>query len=555
MSTQSYVNASDALPNLLYRILKRGEVTPSRNGETKELLMEQFTLRNPRQRYITTPGRRVSLPAQIAETMWLLAGRNDIGWLENYLPRAKDFSDDGEIWRGAYGPRIRKWQSFSREAEMNELEITEIDQLAHVVQLLKEDPGTRRAVITIYDPAIDSVGVSKDRPCNNWVHFVGRNGFLHGHVTIRSNDVFWGWSGINQFEWSALLEIVAGLVGMQVGTLTFSVSSLHLYDRHYDRAQELADSMRTTVPPTLKQAPGFKMRPGCELDSFDLLVQKWFRIEQTIREEPRGSAFMEISNFPEPMLQSWLFALYAWWHDDIKGIFEENSATRELAGTDLEACLLASPKRKKPMAERDAVAHGPVGLSTSVHYSPDGQGFVEFVAQLHREKHAAYGDSWKKRGEMLGIMANIARKMDRLGVAGGGDTAADTAIDLLVYLIKYRLWLCEQWSAPIPMAIQSISSEDLAFSDDPERVTEMLDYLPKMNISSVQDLLIISGLEANFRTLERVINDEETSLEREDVVDRMIPAAYTLALRLWTKEEKAKWKAENEKRIWKGYDA
>ena len=68
---------------------------------------------------------------------------------------------------------------------------------------------------------------------------------------------------------------------------------------------------------------------------------------------------------------------------------------------------------------------------------------MEFVAQLHREKHAAYGDSWKKRGEMLGIMANIARKMDRLGVAGGGDTSADTAIDLLVYLIKYRLWIWE----------------------------------------------------------------------------------------------------------------
>lgn len=537
MSTQSYVNASDALPNLLYRILKRGELVESRNGQTKELLMEQFTLRNPRQRYITTPGRRVSLPAQIAETMWLLAGRNDIGWLENYLPRAKDFSDDGEIWRGAYGPRIRKWSAWSDEHG----DIAETDQLAHVVNLLKSDPGTRRAVITIYDPAIDTQP-GKDIPCNNWVHFVGRNGFLHGHVTIRSNDVFWGWSGINQFEWSALLEIVAGLVGMQVGTLTFSVSSLHLYDRHFDRAQELADSMRTTVPQSLKQAPGFKVPNlyGDTVAELDNIIDKWFRIEQMIREEPRGSAWMEMQNFPEPMMRSWLFALYAWWHNDIKGIFAENSATRELIGTDLEACLAASPKRKKP----EPVAPPLVELGGET-FTTGGINFVEFVAQLHREKHAAYGDSWKKRGEMLGIMANIARKMDRLGVAGGGDTAADTAIDLLVYLIKYDLWIHEQ------------NSGDADLTDDPEYVTEVLKVLTGKNAWHLKaNNLKIIALDGNFDLLEKVVmGRDKYDVTRQNILDAMIPQAYSLALSLWTAEEKAKWKATNDKRIWKGYDA
>ena len=59
-------------------------------------------------------------------------------------------------------------------------------------------------------------------------------------------------------------------------------------------------------------------------------------------------------------------------------------------------------------------------------------------------KHAAYGDSWKRRGETLGILANVARKVDRLGKTDEHETALDTAVDLLVYLVKYEAWLRDQ---------------------------------------------------------------------------------------------------------------
>src|SRR5690606_27261083 len=67
--------------------------------------------------------------------------------------------------------------------------------------------------------------------------------------------------------------------------------------------------------------------------------------------------------------------------------------------------------------------------------------FLEAVVRLPDDKGKAYGGSWKKRGEQLSILPNIARKIDRLGVAGAGDTAADTAVDLMVYLAKYYQWL------------------------------------------------------------------------------------------------------------------
>jgi hypothetical protein len=74
---------------------------------------------------------------------------------------------------------------------------------------------------------------------------------------------------------------------------------------------------------------------------------------------------------------------------------------------------------------------------------------LSLLARLHRQKDAAYRDAWRKRGEVIGIFANIARKVDRLEVAlaeerpAGAEPLGDTAADLCVYAAKYLTWLAE----------------------------------------------------------------------------------------------------------------
>lgn len=506
--TYEYRNATEALPRLLERVLTEGHKTASRNGDTLELAMTQTTLAQP-DLYITTPGRRVSLPAQIAETMWLLAGRNDIEWLSHYLPRARDFSDDGKTWRGGYGPRLRCWEGGTND----------VDQMAHVVKLLKDDPTTRRAVLAIYDPSIDSTP-GKDIPCNNWVHLLPRDGVLHGHVAIRSNDLFWGWSGINAFEWTALLQVVAGLTGLRPGSITFSTSSLHLYERHFDRAQAIVDKVgRHPQATTFKASPRFTF-VGNGIQSFDALVARWFDIESLIRDNDPLTA-RAIQEFPEPLMQSWLYALQAWNMNDL-------ALAGHLRGTALFQALSTSPKAKAPAA-------APVQSTQASRIA-----FTGFATKLHAEKNAAYGDSWKKRGEMLGIMANIARKVDRLGVPGGGDTASDTAVDMLVYLIKYHLWLRQQAGAhDAPTEGQSHVSA----------VEWHLRHLERnAPDSGATDDQLINDLRAQFDVLEHLV--EEKRANRADHVAELIQDAYLLAVRLWAAEQ---WRAANATRSFDGY--
>jgi thymidylate synthase len=517
----TYRNANEALPDLLRRVLVDGHLTESRNGRTKELTMQQITLSDPSPAEITVPGRKVSLPAQIAETMWLLAGRNDIAWLQHYLPRAAEFSDDGETWRGGYGPRLRKWDT--SDAQDGDYVV---DQLAHVVDLLKADPNTRRAVLNIYNPTVDTAP-GKDIPCNNWVHLLPRDGVLHAHVAIRSNDLMWGWSGINSFEWTSLLTIVAGLTGLRRGSITFSISSLHLYEHHWDKARTvLAQSQDFHVPHFTKDNPEFNFSSG--LDTFDELVQVWFHLEGQIRKGGLSDALLHrVARFPEPMLRSWLLVLLAWHHDD-------HNLAYELRDTSLYAALRLSPKRKVPAPVQPA--------QPKVNRAE----FTVFCTKLHAEKNAAYGDSWKRRGEMLGIMANIARKVDRLGVPGGGDTAADTAIDMLVYLIKYNLWLRQQSGA---LDAPTVGQSHVYAVDAHLQFLETNG--PQLNELSSDDL--VREITAKFDTLELYVEEKRAS--RATLVESLIQLTYPLAVRLWGQEQlQAKWQAGNATRPFSGYD-
>lgn len=73
----------------------------------------------------------------------------------------------------------------------------------------------------------------------------------------------------------------------------------------------------------------------------------------------------------------------------------------------------------------------------------------EAIRVLHRRKDAAYRNAWKKRGEVVSILANIARKLDRIeNVIDGApatqdESILDTAIDMLVYSLKYQTFLAD----------------------------------------------------------------------------------------------------------------
>lgn len=561
-----FAGINDALPALASHLLTYGETVPSRNGNTLELCYPHIVFTHPLCREVVQPARAASLPAQIAETAWVLAGRNDIEWLSHYLPRAKDFSDDGETWRGGYGPTMRT------------LPGTYSDQLKHVVDLLKADPSDRRAVIDLYRQDRD-MKPGKDVPCNNWLHFLVRAGRLHLHVATRSNDFMWGWSGINAFQWSVLLEVVAKLIGVRVGQLHFSISSFHVYDKYTPKTG------RISAAEPIYYAPGVNRFRLTALGDLDAELALFFKVEEAYRNGESACASLE--QITDPMLREWLQVLRWWWVGDVEleGVVKtaaelspgrperkvEKPAHRpngpyppvgDIGGERCKRCgkdwpcpeapegsvaeswahnASAEPERilspdqlvrlKETMQPDESLLIEPGDSFTRErlgNWTSPGptstEAFKDYVVKLHNEKHEAYGDSWKRRGEMLGILANIARKIDRLG---GGETAdetsADTAIDLLVYLAKYRSWLLDQ----------SRPARD--YSDRPDEANAIIHNLKWGRYPNTSDQQLTDDLRSSFSALEYAAT--EAPRGRVSAVEAMLPVAFELAYRLWIKEQ------------------
>lgn len=80
---------------------------------------------------------------------------------------------------------------------------------------------------------------------------------------------------------------------------------------------------------------------------------------------------------------------------------------------------------------------------------PDLDAILALLTRLHARKTVGYGNAWRKRGELLSIFTNLARKYDRLvvalddGISSSDEALLDTAADLCVYAGKYLTWLAD----------------------------------------------------------------------------------------------------------------
>jgi thymidylate synthase len=236
-----------SLSEVTYKVLVKlnslDQTQSSRAGETRELSPHQFHLApglygEPDGTTILA-GRRNNPFATIAETLWVYAGRNDIGTLAKWLPRAKDYSDDGKVWDSGYGPRLRAWINHNFKT---------FDQLETVLRRLRAKPDSRQALITLWDPASDGVKEnSKDYACNILIHFLVRDGGLNVYVTTRSNDIIYG-VAINVFEWCFLGHYLAAQLRLPFRHYFQTGSSLHLYDWKEETAQRVTRYRYSPLP-------------------------------------------------------------------------------------------------------------------------------------------------------------------------------------------------------------------------------------------------------------------------------------------------------------------
>lgn len=225
------------------------QIQNSRLGPTREHLHCTLHIHHPRQRWVLSRRPSINPAFAIAEIIWILQGRNDAGFLNSWNPILPNYAGQGEIYHGAYGHRLR----------IN----CGIDQIERAYNVLAINPESRQVVLQIWDSTIDlphnnGRESAPDIPCNIASMLKVRNGKLEWMQIMRSNDLFLG-TPHNLIQFTSLQEIIAGWLGIDIGSFTLITDSLHLYE------QDIRKMAVTNTSPAIRNVDSLAL-PKMEFD-------------------------------------------------------------------------------------------------------------------------------------------------------------------------------------------------------------------------------------------------------------------------------------------------
>lgn len=204
-------NISDAYEQLVVHLFNKG--TPV--GETYEINNCCVVVKNPTLSCIKFPYRDISEKYSNAELKWYWSASNSCKEIGQHAKMWLHISDDGETSNSAYGYILHKKYGF--------------DQLQQVIELLKKDPNSRRAVLNISDPTIDRIN-TKDMQCTIALQFILRKGLLEETVYMRSNDVYFGFP-YDYIYFVSIGQYIAEKLGVKLSLYTHHATSMHMYFR------------------------------------------------------------------------------------------------------------------------------------------------------------------------------------------------------------------------------------------------------------------------------------------------------------------------------------
>jgi len=317
------------------RLKKQGMGKEANIYDTHVLL----EIARPKRRIILLDHRNNNPFATLYETLWVLSGSRLLKGLKFFLPRAVDYADDYDksYWRAGYGPRLRYYYGlndgshsrFQKAVEqgrspldmstMQAANFRPIDQIGYVLSKLKTNLTTNRAVMSLWDPAKEcATGHSKDYPCSNYVHFLIRDEKLDCSLVMRSNDLYWGFSHINVYEFTYIQEIIAKALGVEVGSYYHYCPSLHVYEDMYPKVEKLAENMPKTYDiPTFDVVEG-----GTGIHFFRNIVQLVDKYAESEPLDLEKMCELEVHYDTEEEIKLYLL-LYVIWKKMPKRMFEK----------------------------------------------------------------------------------------------------------------------------------------------------------------------------------------------------------------------------------------
>ncbi len=169
--------------------------------------------------------KRCHFRSIIHELLWFLNGDTNIAYLKkNKVSIWDEWADENGDLGLIYGHQWRSW---------NTNDGRRIDQLSEVVRQLKQNPNSRRIIVSAWNVGdLDKMALA---PCHVLFQFYVVNGILSCQLYQRSCDIFLGLP-FNIASYSILIHMLAQQANLQVGDFIWNGGDTHLYNNHLQQA-------------------------------------------------------------------------------------------------------------------------------------------------------------------------------------------------------------------------------------------------------------------------------------------------------------------------------
>ncbi len=171
--------------------------------------------------------KKLHLHSIIHELLWFLSGDSNISYLkENGVSIWDDWADENGNLGPVYGVQWRRWPTPDGRT---------VDQIAQIVQQLRESPDSRRIILSAWNVAeIDNMALP---PCHCLFQFYVADGRLSCQLYQRSCDIFLG-VPFNIASYALLTHMLAQQAELAVGDFVWTGGDCHLYLNHLEQADE-----------------------------------------------------------------------------------------------------------------------------------------------------------------------------------------------------------------------------------------------------------------------------------------------------------------------------
>ena len=255
--------------DLVTHVLENGNIKGDRTGTgTKSVFGYQMRF-DLSEGFPMVTTKKVHLKSIIHELLWLLKGDTNIEYLKNNGVKIWDaWADENGDLGPVYGHQWRNWNS------------EEIDQIADVIETLKNNPDSRRMMVSAWNPSVmpdtsvsftENVANNKAAlpPCHAFFQFYVADGKLSCQLYQRSADLFLG-VPFNIASYALLVMMMAQVCGYEAGEFIHTFGDVHIYNNHKEQI-ELQLSREIRALPKMKLNPKVKNIFDFTFDDFELI--------------------------------------------------------------------------------------------------------------------------------------------------------------------------------------------------------------------------------------------------------------------------------------------